>query len=70
MNIIKGTVDKVLTVVAAVSAPVIALLTDQHAWAPSTGLDVAAIVAAIVAGYHGGSVAQAKLSSPAVTPLD
>lgn len=44
--------DKVVTFAAAVSAPVLTLLADQHVISLGLSVDLGAVVAAAVGAYH------------------
>ena len=44
--------DRVVSVGAALAAPVIVLLVDQHVLSSAIATDIAAIVATAVAAYH------------------
>lgn len=44
--------DKIVSIVAALAAPVIVLLVDQHLLSTTIATDVAAIVATAVGAYH------------------
>lgn len=52
---IKPVVDTVVNVVAAISAPVFVALADAHIISGQLSFDLAAIVGAGVAAYHGGT---------------
>lgn len=66
MKITKDTLDRALTVIAAAAAPALTLCVDTHAISAQVATDIGGIVAAIIAAWHGGSVATAKLSTPTV----
>ena len=44
--------DRVVSIAAALAAPVIVLLVDQHLLSSAVATDVAAIVATAVGAYH------------------
>ena len=56
----KAAVDRAVSFIAAVSAPVLTLLIHEHVIAVTTATDIGGIVAASVAAYHGGSMVQRK----------
>lgn len=64
---VKRTLDRAITVLAAVAAPVDALLIDVGVYSSQVGIDVGAIVAAAVAAYHGGAIVQRKGAGPRVS---
>lgn len=59
----KATVDRLVTFVAAVASPTLALLVDQHVIAAGLAAEIGGLVASAVAAYHGGAVVGAKQSS-------
>lgn len=44
--------DRLVTIVAAVTAPVLLLLTDAHVLSTVTAADIGGIVTALIVGYH------------------
>lgn len=60
---IKTWADRILGLLAVVSAPTLTLLVDTHVIAALTATDIGGIVAALVAGYHGGAAVQAKAAA-------
>jgi hypothetical protein len=66
MRITKRTADAALTIVAAVAAPALTLCVDTHTITATVATDIGALVAAVVAGWHGGSAAQNRLTTPTV----
>ena len=63
--------NRVLSVIAVVTAPVMTLLVDTHSLSPQTATDIGSVIAALVVGWHGGSIVQqnrsgnsAKISPP------
>lgn len=52
--------DRVVTFIAAISAPLLTLLVDQHVVTALAATDIGAIVAAAVGSYHGGKVVQKR----------
>lgn len=68
MKISKNTLDKVLTIVAAASAPALTLCVDSGALSGQVATDIGTIVAAIIVAWHGGSAATSKLTTPSVQP--
>ena len=66
MNITKTAADAILTVIAAASAPALTLCVDTGALSGQVATDIGGIVAAIIAAWHGGSIATTKLSTPTV----
>lgn len=66
MAVSKNIADKALTVIAAAAAPALTLCVDTGAISAAVATDVGGIVAAVVAAWHAGSVATARLSTPTV----
>lgn len=66
----KRLLDRGITVASAVAAPVLTLLVDQHVMSIHTSIDLGAVVAALVATYHGGAVAQKRLTSAPAQPVE
>lgn len=63
MSVSKKAVDRAVTVAASVAAPALTLLVHTDVLSSLVATDYGAIVVAAVAAYHGGSVAQDKLSA-------
>lgn len=63
--------DKVVTILAAVTAPVLLLLVDSHVLSNVTAADIGGIVTALIVGYHtpndAARAALADAPAPAVT---
>lgn len=70
MKITKATIDRGLTIVAAASAPALTSLVDAHALSSQLAVDLGALVAAVVAAYHGGAIVQRTRTEPTVPGLD
>lgn len=69
MKFPKATIDRLITTLAAVSAPVLTFTVDQ-AWLTATqATDLGGILAAAVGSYHGGAAVQRRRSSPSVPDL-
>lgn len=66
MTILKPTIDRAISLGAAVAAPVLTLCVDQHWLSAMSATDVGAIVAAAVGAYHGGAIVQRKRTTPSV----
>lgn len=66
----KPVIDRAVAFGAAVSAPVLTLLVDQHVLSALTATDVGAVVAAAVGAYHGGAVVQRRASRRSATVAD
>lgn len=62
---IKTWADRILGLLAVVSAPTLTLLVDTHVIAALTATDIGGIVAALVAGYHGGAAVQSRSATQA-----
>jgi tetrahydromethanopterin S-methyltransferase subunit E len=61
--------DRAVTLGAAVAAPVLALLVDEHVLSALQATDLGAIVATFVGAYHlPNDAARANAESPAVSP--
>ena len=56
--------DRLVTILAAIAAPGLALLVDIQAISPTVSLDVGSIIAAAVGSYHGGKVVQKRSTTP------
>ena len=56
--IAKPAIDRAVTFLAALAAPVLTLSVDQHWLSAIAATDAGAIVAAAVGAYHGGAVVQ------------
>lgn len=54
-----GYVDRALIFIGVVAAPALTLLVDQHAIGITTSVDIAAIVSAVAAGWHGQTAVKA-----------
>ena len=66
----KSITDKAVVFTAAVSAPILTLLVDQHVLSALAATDAGAVVAAAVGAYHGGAVLQSKAAaSPPPPPV-
>lgn len=61
----KQTVDRVLTVLAAAAAPLLAILTRHGVITPADAEDVGYVIAATVGAYHGGAAIERRHSKPA-----
>lgn len=59
----KNAVDRTLTIIAAVAAPVLTSLVDGNVLDAAMATDIGAIVTAFIAAWHGGSIAQQRLAS-------
>lgn len=68
MKIAKKTVDRGLTIVAAVAAPVLSLLIRHHVITAADSVDIGAILAGVVAAYHGGAAVQRRAATGALEP--
>lgn len=60
-----ATVDRIVTIAAAVSAPVLAILTRHHVITSADAESVGVIIAAAIGAYHGGRVIERRSSAPA-----
>lgn len=54
-----GYIDRALIFIGVVAAPALTLLVDQHAIGIATSVDIAAIVSAVAAGWHGQTAVKA-----------
>lgn len=63
MKITKTGIDRAIVVLAAAAAPALTLCVDTDAITAAVATDIGAIVAALVAAWHGGSAAQARLGA-------
>lgn len=61
----KPTLDRAITLAAAVAAPVLALLIHHHVITAQDGVDLGAIEAAAIGSYHGGAYVQRRHSDQA-----
>lgn len=69
MQLTKRTLDKALTVAAAISAAVTPALVDAHILTATVAADIGTGIAILIAAYHGGAAASNRLTEPAVKPL-
>ncbi len=56
MSTSKNTIDRVLTLAAALAAAVLPILVDAHVLSSLIAADIGSGVAVLIGGYHGGSV--------------
>lgn len=59
----KPVLDAVVNIVAAVAAPVTALLIDSGAVSGQVGADIAAVTASLVIAYHGGTITERRAAA-------
>ena len=57
--------DRIVTILAAVSSPVLGLLVDINVISSTVSLDLGGIIATAVAAYHGGKAVQRRSAPPA-----
>ena len=60
---LRPSTDAVINTVAALSAPVLTFLTDEHVLSALAATDIGAIVGAGVAAYHGGTWTQRRTAA-------
>jgi hypothetical protein len=65
MKITKSGIDAGLTIVAAVTAPVLTTLVDAHTLSAMVATDLGSIVAAVVTAWHGGAAVQRRATTDA-----
>lgn len=66
-----ASVDRAVTIVASVAAPVLSLLVHEHVLSSLAATDIGSIVATAVASFHGGKAVQRRdnvASTPAHAP--
>lgn len=52
--------DKLLSIAAVASAPVLTTLVDTHTLSANLATDIGAIVAAVLAGWHGKAITASR----------
>lgn len=69
MKITKKGLDAALATTGGLAATVIPVLIDNHVVTASLGATIGGVVTAIIAGWHGGSQAQATRSATSLDPV-
>lgn len=62
----KRTVDRLVTVAAAVAAPTLSILTRHHVITAADATDYGLMITAAVGSYHGGAYVQRNRATPPV----